>query len=351
MAMAVTFVVSVIAFAALLAYLYLWFFTSDDRYQSALRAFVTFGLLSAGGWLLALPNGGWWTITTVAAWIVLILGVLMVDGYIGDVWDALFRPPGPEVYVLGNKPDAPWVIYFPGANNGAEITSRHLRPALLQRYNVMAIEHPRRDFNYEEVIGLVFRAMAKCSVKNPSFIGHSFGGQIAISVMREYKRRGCPHGPIGRAAFVCVPVVSADIKAFLPISWSRYIKGGPLANRLIWWWAQPLFRMLSPKQRIASGVNPEWAKEHRRFMDRFPIRGFFAQLGEMHRHQAPQPNEFREVPALIIRTQGDDIFVRHEAVVRLQAAFPDHLVAELPGIHANLVEEAPAYTTTITAFL
>jgi pimeloyl-ACP methyl ester carboxylesterase len=215
----------------------------------------------------------------------------------------------------------------------------------------MVVEHPRRDFSYDEVLSDVFDAMRKYGVRNPHFIGHSFGGQIAMTVMREYKRRGCPHGPIGRSVMVCVPVVTSDIKAPLPLSWAQYVKGGPLLNKLVWPWAQPLFRKLGPRQALAPGVDPAWAREHRRFMDKFPVRGCFAQAVEMYRHKAPANGEFADVWALIICTAGEDMFVRPKAVQRLQAAFPNHRVVALPGVHANLVEEAPSYTKAIASFL
>jgi hypothetical protein len=76
--MAIAAILTVLAAVLWAGYLYVYNFTKS-RYQGWLRAAITLNFLSLAAWLLWLPNGGWWNLSLVLAWIVMFPTVFILD--------------------------------------------------------------------------------------------------------------------------------------------------------------------------------------------------------------------------------------------------------------------------------
>lgn len=307
------------------------------------------------GWWLFHLHSTWLNVVGnivigAAAFLALIVAIELVDGAVGQlVYRQAVSPAKVEYYRGTGRITNRTMIYLPGAQNSGDLTISQYLPQLRSFGNVIVVNYPANGFDGNALFRQILHTMRTYDARDPYVMGMSLGSTVGVAFMRWYQQIGQTSGPLGPFISICGPGDRGDIKSPLA-ALTPIIHTGPLVH-LTYPYLQDAFFALGPKQRTAVGVDPQLVKEHKDYIRNFDARGGLEQIRFIYNAKAVESGEFPDIPALIIRTIGTDVLVKHEAVPKLEAAFPKHITEQLPGIHANLVEEYPSYDQAITSFL
>jgi pimeloyl-ACP methyl ester carboxylesterase len=303
---------------------------------------------------------GWWLLhvhpVLKALLAVLAIACLVLAIFLADSWaaDLLYRSPVHKARIqfypsTTNKVQS--VIYLPGLQNSGYYTVKQYLTGLRREANVLVVtDYPRNGFDGQALFNQLMRQLGDHGLRDPGIIGMSFGGTVGIDFIRRYQTLGSPNGPVRYLVAIGVPSDKQDLKSPLA-KLTPILRAGPL-TRALYPHLQDLFFAFGPKQVPQRGVDPELVKQHQSYIRNFDAAGAFEQVRFIYRARPPSTNEFRNIPALILQTRGIDVLVKKQySSPKLAGAFPHHQVIDMPGIHANLVEEFPAYQAVIEGFL
>jgi acetyl esterase/lipase len=241
------------------------------------------------------------------------------------------------------------VVYFTGAITSGALHSAAIRPVLKQHGRAFVVEYPRHwqaGFDAATIIPAVYETLLTYRIERVTLVGSSLGGNLAadfIAYNREHGRRFQLQVILHDAPAGAESLYQGDLanKASL-------IYPGPLGNL-----ASGLFWDRAFQEHplpLGPGSDPVLLAVDETVSRNWPLTSYFDQLRYVVRYQLPFPGTYADVPAVIIRSERDDV-VRPEAAMAWVGVFGSPLFLQIDTLHVDYNGDGDAARNAVQSAL